>query len=186
MSRRAAEPWEQSTSPVIARTAPVPRARAGPIDDRRVRGHTSVVKPRRVVGAHASPRRSSLGLRLGLCATLWHVAAQRKNTRSVPRSVPLAGTSSDGETRTRTGGTTIFRESQYDLLDHERPANQAIPARMTPARCQRFRAVCRAFGTSSGLRSPKGLAAERSRAWSGRAPVDSRRRSGDDHAWEQT
>jgi hypothetical protein len=29
----------------------------------------------------------------------------------------------DGETRTRTGDTTIFRESQYDLLDHERPAN---------------------------------------------------------------
>jgi hypothetical protein len=54
------------------------RPAPGSIDDRPVRGPSSVLGPRRCRRPYGPARRSSLGLRLGLRATLWHVAAKRK------------------------------------------------------------------------------------------------------------
>jgi hypothetical protein len=61
---------------------PAPR----PIDDRSVRGHRSVLEPRRRGRPYGPARRWSLGLRLGLRATLWHVAAKQK-TKDLRREV---------------------------------------------------------------------------------------------------
>jgi hypothetical protein len=68
-----------------------------------------------------------------------------------PRS---AGASSDGETRTRTGDTTIFREPRTRPLRRQVPANQALGRRPTECRCLCLRSVPRGFGTPRAPRSP--------------------------------
>jgi hypothetical protein len=57
--------------------------------------------------ARRSYGRGPLGLRLGLCALPWRVAAHFCGL-ACRQSSRFAGVSCDGETRTRTGDTTIF------------------------------------------------------------------------------
>ena len=61
----------------------------------------------------------------------------------------------NGETRTRTGDTTIFRESPRAPLRLETPANRQLWRVAARRPCFRFGVVSRGFGTSSGGRSPK-------------------------------
>jgi hypothetical protein len=61
----------------------------------------------------------------------------------------------DGETRTRTGDTTIFRESWEAGLSSERPAKRRVRGRDAVPRSCRLRPVARRFGTSRRARSPK-------------------------------
>jgi hypothetical protein len=58
---------------------------------------------------------------------LWRVAAQRRTVGSGRRSSRLAGISPDGETRTRTGDTTIFRESRFCGSVPQQPCKSPIP-----------------------------------------------------------
>ena len=62
---------------------------------------------------------------------------------------------SDGETRTRTGDTTIFRESPYNRFADEPAANRTVPNRSATPRSSWFRPLARWFGTSRKARSPK-------------------------------
>jgi hypothetical protein len=59
-----------------------------------------------------------------------------------------------GETRTRTGDTTIFRESSGPVRRHKRPANAQIVACVLSSGCPRFRAIPRGFGTPLAPQSP--------------------------------
>lgn len=66
----------------------------------------------------------------------------------------FAGPSRNGETRTRTGGTTIFRESAGPVRRHKMPASAEVFVGVPSLRCPRFRAVPRGFGTLLAPRSP--------------------------------
>ena len=59
-----------------------------------------------------------------------------------------------GETRTRTGDTTISRDSGEGPSVDERPANQKVPSAPRPARCRRLCLVWRGFGTPRQPQSP--------------------------------
>jgi hypothetical protein len=95
-----------------------------------------------------------LGLRLPTSRD--NVARSRyaKGGSKCGESRGLAGTSSDGEIRTRTGDTTIFRESAPAIRGQERPANPAVFGIGALIQCPRIGAVSCRFGTSSGPRSP--------------------------------
>jgi hypothetical protein len=97
-------------------------------------------------------------------------------TRRATKRAVASRASFDGETRTLTGDTTIFRESQFGGTAHERPAIQAIPGRAVSLRCRRFRSVTCPFGTPRVPRSPNGLRRppERSCQSSRRAAIGSR------------
>jgi hypothetical protein len=77
---------------------------------------------------------------------------------------------SSGETQTRTGDTTIVRESTSRDGLRKRPANKNVQGSGASASCRRCGLVARAFGTLRGCRSP----IEPWRRATGRAPSDSR------------
>jgi hypothetical protein len=96
------------------------------------------------------------GRRLGTQITPECLIAKRPHSTRKAEHRVAAGDSFDGETRTRTGDTTIFRESQGGVVAHERAANHGAWSRATPARCCWVRVVRRAFGTPRAHRSPNG------------------------------
>jgi hypothetical protein len=111
---------------------------------------------RRPVGSRASNGCPACGFRTSF-GTLRDVVGRSRSAEdrgSGRRSSRLAGTSSDGETRTRTGDTTIFRESSRAIRGQERPANLAVCGIGALIKCPRIGAVSCRFGTSSGPRSP--------------------------------
>jgi hypothetical protein len=67
----------------------------------------------------------------------------------------FARTFGDGETRTRTGDTTIFQGSRLAGARTQRGLQVGmVSRRITPLRCCRLRVVQRRFGTSLARRSP--------------------------------
>jgi hypothetical protein len=83
------------------------------------------------------------------------VARCRSRRQSSSESGRFAGALRDGETRTRTGDTTIFRESRETCSAREAPANRQVRSRDATPRYWRLRPVTRRFGTSGRARSPK-------------------------------
>src|SRR3954467_9650405 len=96
--------------------------------DRGTRSSTVVQRSRHHViyggGGRRSYGRGPLGLRLGLCALPWRVAAHFVGPAYATKSSRFAGISSDGETRTRTGDTTIFRRACQSLEPCENSCKQ--------------------------------------------------------------
>jgi hypothetical protein len=108
-------------------------------------------------GQHQQVRRDALsGFRTSLRTSRTFVARCRSNRRGELETQKwrFTGISSDGETRTRTGDTTIFRESSQAMLRRERPANPALCGVGAVVGCLRIGAVSAGFGTLAGLRSP--------------------------------
>ena len=70
-----------------------------------------------------------------------------RNARCPRDSGELAGTSRDGETRTRTGDTTIFSEPSPGVYGCRTPANRRFERDGIAALRRWFRSVSPAFGT---------------------------------------
>jgi hypothetical protein len=87
----------------------------------------------------------------------WRVAAHYEPRLAT--KVAIAGTLVDGETRTRTGDTTIFRESARRVLAHERPADllsRAVILRRDPVT---FGRLARIWDSAEGSKSQRAEAA---------------------------
>jgi hypothetical protein len=100
------------------------------------------------------------------------VARRRHSRRGrTSQKLPMCRNVGDGETRTRTGDTTIFRESAGPVRRHKLPASPEVFVGVPSLRGPRFRAVPRGFGTLLAPRSPNRQKAADQRPVSNRSRV---------------
>jgi hypothetical protein len=128
--------------------------------DRGTTSSTAVQRSRHRVIDGGAARRSygprAIGTSFGTLRTSVARSRSLRGRALRQRSSLFAGTSYDGETRTRTGDTTIFRESWARWSHSRRTCKQHVPTSASWARHLRFGSVAAAFGTPRRLRSPNG------------------------------
>ena len=95
-----------------------------------------------------------LGLRLGLCALPWRVAAHFVAQACDEKVGDLQVFPAMARPGLEPGTPRFSGSPGAAILSHKRPANQTVPVCAVPTRCRRLRPVARAFGTLLGCGSP--------------------------------
>ena len=114
------------------------------------RGTTSSMAVQRGAPTGSGP----LGLRLGLCALPLARSRSFRSPDVRQKVADLQGLSCDGETRTRTGDTTIFRRAQLTAGAGIALQRRRVRRRPVPQRISQTPAVAQVFGPRGRRRGP--------------------------------